>query len=290
MNENKCEQISVLKRSNSRYIMIRENIHEALDLYTLSLYMAFRYEADYSSEDAPVKRSAKFLYQKAKMSRRQFFLSLNILENHGLVRRDSDNQLHSISTYHVAQDLNYFNDKIANNEHEGVVHQMHGDVSGVDGGVHQMHTYHYSTPLIKNINNTNSSCSTKNEQIVQECHEPPVAAIDSPKKPKKEDLIPELIQVYREELPDNPQPHKTLLSTSLKKVLATFIKRWPEVTPDKKPLTVEAFRKYLQALKVCAPNFTLKAYETKEGRVKKNGLETFCRWDTLVKFLEEQYS
>ena len=98
-----------LKRTKPRYIMIRENIHDALDLYSLSLYMAFRYESDYDQEDAVIKRSAKFLYDKAKISRRQFFISLNILEDHGLILRDSTSQLNSISIYHVAQELNYFN-------------------------------------------------------------------------------------------------------------------------------------------------------------------------------------
>ena len=103
-------------------------------------------------------------------------------------------------------------------------------------------------------------------------------------------LMQEMIQIYREEFPNNPQPHKTLLSTSLEKVLRGLIKRWPEADPDRKPLTPQSFRKYMQALKVCAPNFALKTYETKAGRQKKNGLETFCRWDNFVKFLEESYS
>jgi hypothetical protein len=100
----------------------------------------------------------------------------------------------------------------------------------------------------------------------------------------------ELIEIYREEFPDNPQPHKRLISTSLQKTMKTFIKRWPEADPGQRPLDLAAFRKYLLALKTYAPKFALSEYETKDGNRKKNGLETFCRWNTLVKFLEEAYS
>ena len=114
----------------------------------------------------------------------------------------------------------------------------------------------------------------------------------APKSKKQEvnDLMRELIDIYRQEFPDNPQPHAKLISTSLDKVLRGLIKRWPEADPYNKPLTPDAFRQYMKALKSIAPKFALGAYETKSGRLKKNGLETFCRWDNFVKFLEEQYS
>jgi hypothetical protein len=66
-----------------------------------------------------------------------------------------------------------------------------------------------------------------------------------------------LIDIYREEFPNNPQPHKTLISTSLEKVLRTLIKRWPEADPKKRPIDLEAFRRYLQALKTLSPKFAL---------------------------------
>ena len=109
-------------------------------------------------------------------------------------------------------------------------------------------------------------------------------------KVKVEELMRELIQVYREEFPNNPQPHRTLISTSLEKVLRGLIKRWPEADPEKRPLDAQAFRRYMIALKDIAPKFALGTYETPHGKWKKNGLETFARWNTLVKFLEEQYS
>lgn len=107
---------------------------------------------------------------------------------------------------------------------------------------------------------------------------------------KVNELLQKLIQVYREEFPDNPQPHKTLISTSLDKALRGLIKRWPEADPNKKPITVEGFRRYMQSLKEMSPKFSLGEYITQNGSKKKNGLETFCRWNTFVKFLENQYS
>lgn len=165
MNNNLNETTVGIKRTNSRYIMIRENIHAALDLYTLSLYMVFRYESDFAEENAIVKRSAKFLYEKAKISRRQFFRCLNILEDNGLVLRDSDNGLNSVSTYHVAQELDYFNTNC------GVVPDVHGVVP-------DRHTDHYSFPL-SNINITTS---------------------DNPKI-----SCQDVVEAYHEVLPDSPK-------------------------------------------------------------------------------------
>jgi hypothetical protein len=108
------------------------------------------------------------------------------------------------------------------------------------------------------------------------------------KKPSIE--LQELIEIYRQEFPNNPQPHAKLISTNLKKALNGFIKRWPEVEPEGKPLNYEMFRRYMQMLKTVAPKFALGEYTTPDGNKKKNSLETFCRWNTLVKFLENAYS
>lgn len=112
----------------------------------------------------------------------------------------------------------------------------------------------------------------------------------SKSKAKPDELMRELIQVYREEFPNNPQPHQTLISTSLEKVLRTLIKRWPEADPHKNALTAESFRLYMRGLKNLSPKFSLGEYVTKDGNKKKNNMETFCRWNTFVKFLEDQYS
>lgn len=107
---------------------------------------------------------------------------------------------------------------------------------------------------------------------------------------KTEELMRGMIEVYRELFPNNPQPYKNLISTSLEKVLRGLIKRWPEADPEGNPLDIAAFRRYLEHLKLSAPQFALGEYETANGKRKKNNLETFARWNTFVKCLEGQYS
>ncbi len=116
------------------------------------------------------------------------------------------------------------------------------------------------------------------------------SARSSSSKSKPTEFMREMIDVYRETFPNNPQPHPRLISTSLQKTLQTLIKRWPEADPNGSPLDIPAFRRYMIAMRDYAPNFSLSEYTTAAGRKKKNGMETFCRWDTLVKFLENQYS
>lgn len=104
------------------------------------------------------------------------------------------------------------------------------------------------------------------------------------------ELMKGMIEVYREEFPNNPQPHPKVISTSLEKVLRGLIKRWPEAAPDNTPISTQAFRNYLQYLKSNCPQFALGEWENVNGKRKKNGLETFARWNTFVKCLEGAYS
>jgi hypothetical protein len=113
---------------------------------------------------------------------------------------------------------------------------------------------------------------------------------NSKSKAKPNELMRELIEVYRQEFPNNPQPHPRVIATSLQKTLQTLIKKWPELDPDGNPLTRETFQRYLHLLRTTAPKFSLGEYETQNGNRKKNSLETFSRWNTVVKFLENQYS
>lgn len=98
-----------------------------------------------------------------------------------------------------------------------------------------------------------------------------------------------LIAVYGKIFPNNPQPHPRALSTNLHKTLQTLIKRWPELSNGEK-LDIAAFERYLTLLRDTAPRFSLGEYTTTGGNIKKNSMETFCRWNTIVKFLENQYS
>jgi hypothetical protein len=113
---------------------------------------------------------------------------------------------------------------------------------------------------------------------------------NSGSKPKKLDFMWQMIAVYREIFPNNPQPHDRVIATTLQKTLQTLIKRWPELDPDVKQLDIAAFTKYLTLLHDTAPKFALNEYVTKDGNKKKNSMETFCRWNTLVQFLENKYS
>lgn len=116
-----------------------------------------------------------------------------------------------------------------------------------------------------------------------------IAPASKPKKDSSQQMLREMIDAYREIFPDNPQPHKTAISTSLERAMRTVIRRWPEVTEGEE-FTLDWFKRYLRGLKELAPKFSLKSYVTKDGRVKKNGLLTFCRWDTVVHFSEDKFS
>jgi len=133
-----------------------------------------------------------------------------------------------------------------------------------------------STPVDSNrpIPNINTNIKTTNSS--------------SNSKPNPE--LMELIACYREVFPDNPQPHKRVISTTLQRTLLSLVKRWPELDPESKPITIDGFKRYLIALRGGAPRFSLGEYTTDSGRRKKNSLETFARWDTIVKFLEGAYS
>lgn len=112
----------------------------------------------------------------------------------------------------------------------------------------------------------------------------------SSSKSKSKELMLAMIDVYRKEFPNNPQPHPRTIATSLQKTLQTLIKRWPELDPAGNPLDIPSFTKYLVLLRQSAPKFALGEYVTADGNKKKNNMETFCRWNTLVKFLENTYS
>jgi len=261
MSQNKKETSIYIKPTYERHVAIDENIHSTLSLSALTLYMAFRYEADYRQKESDIKRSAQYLYTKAKISRAQYYRALNELEGNGLVIRDESNALGEKCTFHIAKELGYF---------------ARG-VSERDRGVSPRDTDHNS-----------SSNSNINITINSEFQNSPTPEIKGKKKNSLE--LMELINIYRELFPHNPQPHKRVISTSLKKTLLTLVKRWPELDPNGNALTYEAFKRYLIALKSSAPKFALGEYVTDEGNRKKNGLETFARWNTVVKFLENAYS
>lgn len=143
------------------------------------------------------------------------------------------------------------------------------------------------TPIPTTKTITKSNTITNSESV----DSPAAAATGAPAKKSKPNLaLLQLIDVYRDVFPDNPQPHPRVIATNLQKTLSTLVKRWPELDPNGNPLTLETFRTYLQMLRDKAPKFSLGEYITDNGNKKKNNLETFTRWNTVVKFLENQYS
>lgn len=146
MSDSNINTPAQIKRTYSRYIMINEDIHQALDGSSLLLYMAFRFFADFAEEDAIIKKSSQALYTKAKISRRQFFISLKKLEHHGLILRESDAKNHSISTYHVASNLGYFNVSLNNSE---VISIGDPPVQNMHYPVQNMHPIQYPLSIKK---------------------------------------------------------------------------------------------------------------------------------------------
>lgn len=142
-------------------------------------------------------------------------------------------------------------------------------------------------PIPEHINAVSNNSITN----ISESDDSLAPAIQEKKKKQSSvEMMRQLIEVYRQEFPDNPQPHPRVISTTLERTLQTLIKRWHELDPDGNPLTVELFQRYLHMLRLTAPKFSLGEYETQSGRRKKNDLVTFSRWDTVVKFLENKYS
>jgi hypothetical protein len=117
-----------------------------------------------------------------------------------------------------------------------------------------------------------------------------ITTTSSSKVAKTNELLRELIEIYRQVFPNNPQPHTRLISPRLEKTLKILIKRWPEADPNKNPISHESFRSYLEVLKQNAPQFALGEYVTSSGKHKKNDMEVFCRWNTLINVLENKYS
>jgi hypothetical protein len=250
MSSRKSETNFQLKRVNPIYIVVDENIHEALDHYSLALYMTFRYESDFRELDSCIQRSAKFLYEKAKISRAQFYRCLNKLEDFGLIERDENNGLGSVSFYHVAQKLYYFNTDCKG-------------VSGRDrGGVSDRDTDQYL--LRSNINITTSD----NLNLLPE-------------------EVTEVVNAYHEELPELPKIRKVDLK--LKSQLKKMIKDWPSYQKEGKKFSVESFKDYLNLIKQHYPWF-LKPYRTESGSQIKCTLRKITREINITKFVNGEFS
>lgn len=99
-----------IKRIEPRYIYINEDIYDALSKDERNVYMALRYEADYSKETSIVKRSISWLVEKSKVGRRNVFQALNSLEHtHYILQRIQLSVTGIQNNYNVSRTLNFFN-------------------------------------------------------------------------------------------------------------------------------------------------------------------------------------
>ena len=252
MCSHKNKSPTTLSPIRKRYIMIDENILSNLDLYTLSLYMIFRFEADYSQEDSEITRTAEYLYSKAKIKRSQYYKSLNELEKNGLILRDENNKLGKKCIFHVAQELGYFTGTLTNATND--LSEINKGVHDMDRGVHDMDTDHYLIPLSTNIN-----IST----------------------------ISEVVETFHSELPELPQVKK--LDTKLQSQIKKMIKDWPSYQKDGKKFSIESFKDYLNLIKMHYPWF-LKPYKTESGTETKCTLRKITREINISKFVNGEFS
>lgn len=167
--EQKDENINI-RKIKPRYITLNEDIFQSLNPHTLKLYIAMRYESDYSTECSSIKKNIKFLENKTSLSRRQILYSLKELENFGLVKRERD--IGYQTTYWTAQDMGYFTpeEKPENNDGAGdapPVQDMHGGVQDMHGGAQDMHDIFNNLFIIlsKYIYIPDSNESGKNENF-----------------------------------------------------------------------------------------------------------------------------
>lgn len=256
MTVNKRETLIAIKPSYSRYTSVDNNIFTALTIHAYSLYIAFRHEAEFNADNSEIKRSAQYLYTRAKIKKSQYYLSMKELEDNGLVLRDPDNKLGDKCVFHVARELGYFN--------RGV-HDM-------DRGVHDMDTDHKSFSLSSNINITTSDVSDETS---------------TSKLNSKDKVIEDIKAIYHEELPELPKIRK--LDRQYKNQLNKMIKDWPSYQIEGKPFTLDSFRNYLRVIKDNYGWF-LKPYTTESGNIVKCSLRKLTREINITKIVNGEFS
>ena len=103
----------------------------------------------------------------------------------------------------------------------------------------------------------------------------------------------ELVDVYKQEFPNNPHPSLSPVTNcyfrSLLNLIRDFKKAWK--ADNDTELTEATFRGYLLFLQQQAPQFALGEYVHARSGVKmKNGLPTFLKVEHYVKFFNGEYS
>lgn len=103
VDNNLNQEFFVPRPIKSRYITVREDVHLTLTSNALKIYMALRFDADYSQDVSSVRRNVKYISDKTRISIRECYYCFNELEAKGLLKRDATPG--SQTVYWVAEDL-----------------------------------------------------------------------------------------------------------------------------------------------------------------------------------------
>lgn len=156
-----------IKSVKPRYININEDIFLILTPESLKIYIALRFESDYSKNTSSVKKNIQFIVNKTKLSRRKIIYCFKELESLGLLYIEKNNGYQSI--YWLASDLHYFTNRPVHDVHglaefeqftERGVHNMHG-------GVHNMHDIYTNSITNKESNTFSITKESEIEEVVQ---------------------------------------------------------------------------------------------------------------------------
>lgn len=242
------DESNQIKTVQGRWMTIDEEIYLALDIHTMSLYTALRYEGDFAQETSKVVKSRNYLCQRAKIRKTQFYASMNILEELGLVKRCNEQRLGEVGLIYVSKHMNHFKTAC---HMEKPVHDMHEVVRTANQVVRTADTYQESS------NNTTTT--------YEECTLPPSAPELSPL---------DLIQIFHEELPDNPEVLINKANGRIEPLVLREIKGFKKwwLAETSKNLTGEKFRAYLLKMKSNAPGFCNNILP-QAGR--RNGIKAF---------------
>ncbi len=286
MSIKKSNEAVGVSRAEPRYIMMNEDIYDALTKDEMRVYMALRYEADYAKETSIVKRSIAFIVKKSKISRRQVFYCLNTLETtHYLIQRIEMPATGIQNNYNVSRTLNFFNQISTNASQVPITNTSAPDAPGdiictENTATSAPYAPTSASDALLIINSFNNKSTTSEQSS-------PAAVSSKPLTPV------ELVEVYKQEFPDNPHPALSPVTKcyfrSLLDLIREFKKAWK--ADNGTELTEATFRGYLLFLQQQAPQFALGEYvHARSGVMMKNGLPTFLKVEHYVKFFNGEYS
>jgi hypothetical protein len=227
MNEKNNNDVIAVRSINSRYIMIDEDIFQQLTGNELKIYMAIRFESDYSKRCSEVELSIQHIMNITKLSRAKIFDSLNKLEfSHFIIKRINyqNHKRGKVNAFLVARDYLYFKQiDTQNNTHPendtGVQSQDTRPESGLtrpDSGLTRpendilidqqsfQHSFHHDT-YISTEQNLNNNQDHKTSTLNTD-YEYPETLYPLPEKPKLARKTSKSGSLKREQLVES-NPH-----------------------------------------------------------------------------------